>query len=294
MGWVRAEIDDGVAGVRSGLGWSSTWLDRGWGRALLAGVRRGQWRRPVFSFSSVEEAVGDCDLFSSVEEAAGDCNSFSSVKVGAQRRNWVPRSITSYRGNSGDRIPTVGKIPVTGFRRPVTGVGVQDFLWEDSLYGSEITKLDLLEVIMDKAVTCNVIDCFGAIIADEISQQDSQSVVVPRVMQTMTWATMVELWMTAVKEQGDEMLKKGCRRKMDMNMSSSEKLTNTSATSHIVSFKIFQFRFKVMVRLDCGIFIMYYMDKISKEKTFDITLKKEDVLKFRAQVVKRFLDHMHS
>ena len=40
---------------------------------------------------------------------------------------------------------------------------------------------------MDKAVACNVIDCFGAIIADEISQQDSQSVVVPRVMQTMAW-----------------------------------------------------------------------------------------------------------
>ena len=35
---------------------------------------------------------------------------------------------------------------------------------------------------------------------------------------------MVELWMAAVKEQGDEMLKKGSRRKMDMNMSSSEKL----------------------------------------------------------------------
>ncbi|KAL6219896.1 hypothetical protein ACLB2K_007654 [Fragaria x ananassa] len=70
----------GSAGVRSGL-------DRGWGMALLANVRRGLWRRPVFSFSSVEEAVGDCNSFSSVEEAAGDCNLFSSVKVGAQRRN---------------------------------------------------------------------------------------------------------------------------------------------------------------------------------------------------------------
>ena len=32
---------------------------------------------------------------------------------------------------------------------------------------------------------------------------------------------------------------------------------------------------------------MYYMEKLSKEETFDRTLKKEDVLKFRAQVVKR-------
>ena len=70
----------GSAGVRSGL-------DRGWGMALLANVRRGLWRRPVFSFSSVEEAVGDCNSFSSVEEAIEDCNMFSSVKVGAQRRN---------------------------------------------------------------------------------------------------------------------------------------------------------------------------------------------------------------
>ena len=53
------------------------------------------------------------------------------------------------------------------------------------MYGSEITKLDLREVLMDKPVACNVIDCFGALIADEISQQDSQSVVVPRVMQNM-------------------------------------------------------------------------------------------------------------
>lgn len=37
-------------------------------------------------------------------------------------------------------------------------------------------------------------------------------------------ATMVELWMSAVKEQADDMLKKGSRRKMDMNRSSSEKL----------------------------------------------------------------------
>ncbi|KAL6210724.1 hypothetical protein ACLB2K_015956 [Fragaria x ananassa] len=46
---------------------------------------------------------------------------------------------------------------------------IRDFLWEDPLYGSEITKLDLGEVIMDKAVACNVIDCFGALIAEEIS-----------------------------------------------------------------------------------------------------------------------------
>ncbi|KAL6141320.1 hypothetical protein ACLB2K_059610 [Fragaria x ananassa] len=49
----------------------------------------------------------------------------------------------------------------------------RDFLWEGLLYGSELIKLDMLEVIIDKVVACNVIDCFGAIIADEISQQDS-------------------------------------------------------------------------------------------------------------------------
>ncbi|KAL6199812.1 hypothetical protein ACLB2K_029594 [Fragaria x ananassa] len=96
-------------------------------------------------------------------------------------------------------------------------------------------------------------------------------------------ATMVELWMAAVKEQGDDMLKKGSRRKMDMNMSNSEKLVMRKA--------------KLMERekrLDYGIFVMYYVDKLSKEETFDRTLKKEDVFKFRAHVVEWFLDHKHS
>ncbi|KAL6136549.1 hypothetical protein ACLB2K_061844 [Fragaria x ananassa] len=42
-----------------------------------------------------------------------------------RRRRSVSGQVTSYRGNSGDRSPAVRKIPVTGFRRPVTGVGVR-------------------------------------------------------------------------------------------------------------------------------------------------------------------------
>ncbi|KAL6209861.1 hypothetical protein ACLB2K_020800 [Fragaria x ananassa] len=126
-------------------------------------------------------------------------------------------------------------------------------------------------------------------------------------------ATMVELWMAAMKEQGDEMLKKGCRRKMDINRSSSEKLvmkkeklTEREKKSIQWVQKNYTERIPISCNingpipqqrptsLDCGIFVMYYMDKISKEQMFDRTLKKEDVLKFRAQVVKRFLDHRHS
>nr|XP_011466301.1 PREDICTED: uncharacterized protein LOC105352053 [Fragaria vesca subsp. vesca] len=96
-------------------------------------------------------------------------------------------------------------------------------------------------------------------------------------------ATMVDLWMAAVKEQTDDMLKKGSRRKMDMNRSSSENLVMkkeklTERERKSINWVKKNYIEKILISreidgpvpqqdlrsMDCGIFVMYYMDKLSK------------------------------
>ncbi|KAL6130858.1 hypothetical protein ACLB2K_069236 [Fragaria x ananassa] len=91
MGWVRAEIDDGATGRAWGSVGVRFRLDRGWGRALLAGVRQGRWRRPL-----------------------------GTATHSLRWRRPSGTATRSLRRNSGDRSPTVGEIPMTGVPRPVT------------------------------------------------------------------------------------------------------------------------------------------------------------------------------
>ncbi|PRQ60799.1 hypothetical protein RchiOBHm_Chr0c39g0503121 [Rosa chinensis] len=47
-------------------------------------------------------------------------------------------------------------------------------------------------------------------------------------------------------------------------------------------------------RLDCGICVMYYMKKISKEEGIQKTISKKYILQYRAHIIKTFAKHRQS
>ncbi|KAL6178144.1 hypothetical protein ACLB2K_049663 [Fragaria x ananassa] len=51
---------------------------------------------------------------------------------------------------------------------------------------------------------------------------------------------------------------------------------------------------QILGLLDCGILVMYYMEKLCKQKNMKKTLTKGEVLKYRAQLVKLFINNRHS
>ncbi|XP_062014244.1 uncharacterized protein LOC133730722 [Rosa rugosa] len=118
---------------------------------------------------------------------------------------------------------------------------------------------------------------------------------------------MVELWMTAVKEQADDMLEQGCRMKFDEKNSSEEELKMmevllTETERESIKWIKNNYKTKMAVTelkdnpqqgedsLDCGLFVMYTMEKISKKGRVPKKLTKDDILKFRAHVVKSFAE----
>ncbi|PRQ37406.1 putative Ulp1 protease family catalytic domain-containing protein [Rosa chinensis] len=122
---------------------------------------------------------------------------------------------------------------------------------------------------------------------------------------------MVELWMTAVKEQADDMLGQGCRMKFDEKNSSEETLKMmevplTETERESIKWIKDNYKRKMAVTeikdnpqqgedsLDCGLFVMYTMEKISQKGTVPKKLTKDDILNFRAQVVKSFAESRHS
>ncbi|XP_062013997.1 uncharacterized protein LOC133730418 [Rosa rugosa] len=116
---------------------------------------------------------------------------------------------------------------------------------------------------------------------------------------------MVEFWMTAVKDQADDMLEQGCRMKFDEKNSSEEelKLIEVPLTENeIESIKWIRDNYNGKMKVEdiktcpqqdslyCGLFVMYNMEKISKRETVQSKLTKDDILKFRANVVKSFVE----
>ncbi|XP_040361779.1 cilia- and flagella-associated protein 251-like [Rosa chinensis] len=122
---------------------------------------------------------------------------------------------------------------------------------------------------------------------------------------------MVELWMTAVKEQADDMVEQGCRMKFDEKNSSEEQLKMievplTETERESIRWIKDNYKRKMTVTelkdnhqqgedsLDCGLFVMYAMEKISKKGKVPKKLTKDDILKFRAHVVKSFVERRNS
>ncbi|KAM5547226.1 hypothetical protein ABKV19_001633 [Rosa sericea] len=122
---------------------------------------------------------------------------------------------------------------------------------------------------------------------------------------------MVELWMAAVKEQANDMLEQGCRMKFDENNSSEEELKMievplTEIEKESIRWIKHNYKQKMEViemkdnpqqgedSLDCGLFVMYTMEKISKKGKIRKNLTKDDILNFRAHVVKSFAESTHS
>ncbi|KAM5570136.1 hypothetical protein ABKV19_017246, partial [Rosa sericea] len=118
---------------------------------------------------------------------------------------------------------------------------------------------------------------------------------------------MVELWMTAVKEQAYDMLEQGCRMKFDQKNSSEEELKMmevplTETERESIKWIKDNYKRKMAVTeikdnpqqgensLDCGLFMMYTMEKISKNGKIPKKLTKDDILNFRAHVVKSFAE----
>ncbi|XP_062028951.1 uncharacterized protein LOC133744946 [Rosa rugosa] len=106
---------------------------------------------------------------------------------------------------------------------------------------------------------------------------------------------MVELWMTAVKEQADDMLEQGCRMKFDEKNSSEEELKMmevplTETERESIKWIKNNYKTKMAVTelkdnpqqgedsLDCGLFVMYTMEKISKKGKIPKKLTKDDIL----------------
>ncbi|XP_061998837.1 uncharacterized protein LOC133716118 [Rosa rugosa] len=94
---------------------------------------------------------------------------------------------------------------------------------------------------------------------------------------------MVELWMTAVKEQADDMLEQGCRMKFDEKNSSEEELKMmevplTETERESIKWIKNNYKTKMAVTelkdspqqgedsLDCGLFVMYTMETYNFEK----------------------------
>ncbi|XP_062020775.1 uncharacterized protein LOC133737183 [Rosa rugosa] len=118
---------------------------------------------------------------------------------------------------------------------------------------------------------------------------------------------MVELWMTAVKQQADDMLEQGCRMKFDEKNSSEEELKMievplTETERESIKWIKDNYKQKMAVTelkdnpqqgkdsLDCGLFVMYTMEIISKKGKVPKKLAKDDILNFRAHVVKSFAE----
>ena len=48
------------------------------------------------------------------------------------------------------------------------------FFWEGEIQGTEISKLDVKELICDRAIAYNIIDSYAQLLTDDLPQEDSQ------------------------------------------------------------------------------------------------------------------------
>ncbi|KAM5552665.1 Golgi integral membrane protein 4-like [Rosa sericea] len=98
------------------------------------------------------------------------------------------------------------------------------YFWDGRRYGAQVSRQDLKDMIMDEPIASNCIECYGILLTDQLLEKESQGLDAPSFMNPLCWIEMVELWMTAVKQQADDMLEQGCRMKFDEKNSSEEQL----------------------------------------------------------------------
>ncbi|XP_024164100.1 Golgi integral membrane protein 4-like [Rosa chinensis] len=105
------------------------------------------------------------------------------------------------------------------------------YFWDGRRYGAQVSRQDLKDIIMDEPIASNCIECYGILLTDQLLEKESQGLDVPTFMNPLCWDEMVELWMTAVKEQADDMVEQGCRMKFDEKNSSEEQRTENDGSS---------------------------------------------------------------
>ncbi|KAM5582796.1 hypothetical protein ABKV19_002966 [Rosa sericea] len=123
---------------------------------------------------------------------------------------------------------------------------------------------------------------------------------------------MVELWMRAVKDQADDMLQQGCRMQFDKSQSTHTKLKMVESILSDDEIRTIRWikenydggriplnHARICPQqdegsLDCGPFVMYYMDRMSKEEKMPNKVTKDQMMKFKAQVFKKFAEHSQS
>ncbi|CAL8175209.1 unnamed protein product [Prunus armeniaca] len=178
-----------------------------------------------------------------------------------------------------------------------------DNFWA-GLDSEKVTNHDIKDIVWDLELSQNVIEAYIQIEEEKIGPMQTDS---PQYMSTWTWVNIVEGWLEYIRPQAQEFLetkkipklvkqKEGPPTPAQVDLSPNEELTLNWILQNP-----YQFPFEDDTEcaqqnsssLDCGMFVMFYMDKIAQGQPIPKSVDKKFMNEYRAQYVTKLLHHKH-